>query len=130
MSHHRHAVTATGAPTAIGPYSHAVRSGGLLFCSGQVGLHPDRGELVPGGPAIQVRQCLDNLEAVCGAAGAKLRDAVRLTVYVTDMAAFAEVNEAYAAFFADDLPARVAVGVAALPAGAEVEVDAIVALPG
>jgi 2-iminobutanoate/2-iminopropanoate deaminase len=130
MNHHRHAVTATGAPTAIGPYSHAVRSGGLLFCSGQVGLDPDKGELVPGGPGEQVRQCLENLEAVCAAAGVTLRDAVRLTVYVTDMGAFGEVNEAYGAHFAADPPARVAIGVAALPAGAAVEVDAIVALPG
>lgn len=129
MSHHRHAVTATGAPTAIGPYSHAVRSGGLLFCSGQVGLDPNAGELVPGGPADEVRQCLENLEAVCAATGATLRDAVRLTVYLTDMGAFAAVNEAYGAYFAADPPARVAIGVAALPAGAAVEVDAIVALP-
>jgi 2-iminobutanoate/2-iminopropanoate deaminase len=130
MTHHRHAVTASGAPAAIGPYSHAVRSGGLLFCSGQVALDPNAGELVPGGPAEQVRQCLENLEAVCGAAGATLRDAVRLTVYLTDMGAFADVNRAYGEWFGEEPPARVALGVAALPAGAQVEVDAIVALPG
>ena len=130
MTHHRHAVIATGAPAAIGPYSHAVQSGGLLFCSGQVPLDPNAGELVPGGPGVQVRQCLENLEAVCAAAGATLRDAVRLTVYLTDMGSFAEVNEAYGQWFAEDPPARVAIGVAALPAGAQVEVDAIVALPG
>ncbi len=130
MTHHRHAVIATGAPAAIGPYSHAVQSGGLLFCSGQVPLDPNAGELVPGGPGGQVRQCLENLEAVCAAAGATLRDAVRLTVYLTDMGSFAEVNEAYAEWFAEEPPARVAIGVAALPAGAQVEVDAIVALPG
>jgi 2-iminobutanoate/2-iminopropanoate deaminase len=129
MTHHRHAVTASGAPAAIGPYSQAVRSAGLLFCSGQVALDPNAGELVPGGPAEQVRQCLENLEAVCGAAGATLRDAVRLTVYLTDMDAFADVNRAYGEWFGEEPPARVALGVAALPAGAQVEVDAIVALP-
>ncbi len=130
MTHPRHAVTATGAPAAIGPYSHAVRSGDLLFCSGQVPLDPNTGELVPGGPGAQVRQCLENLEAVCAAAGASLRAAVRLTVYLTDMGSFGEVNEAYGEWFAEEPPARVAIGVAALPAGAQVEVDAIVALPG
>jgi 2-iminobutanoate/2-iminopropanoate deaminase len=129
MTHHRHAVTASGAPAAIGPYSQAVRSAGLLFCSGQVALDPNAGELVPGGPAEQVRQCLENLEAVCGAAGATLRDAVRLTVYLTDMDAFADVNRTYGEWFGEEPPARVALGVAALPAGAQVEVDAIVALP-
>lgn len=130
MSHHRHPVTALGAPAAIGPYSHAVRSSGLLFCSGQIPLDPDSGELVGDTPAEQAIQCLENLKAVCAAAGATLDDAVRVTVYLTDMAAFAEVNEAYAGFFESDPPARVAIGVAALPKGAQVEVDAIVALPG
>lgn len=130
MSHHRHPVTALGAPAAIGPYSHAVRSSGLLFCSGQIPLDPDSGELVGDTPAEQATQCLENLKAVCAAAGATLDDAVRVTVYLTDMAAFAEVNEAYAGFFESDPPARVAIGVAALPKGAQVEVDAIVALPG
>jgi len=76
-----------------------------------------------------VRQCLDNLAAVCAAAGATLGDAVRLTVYMTDIAAFAEVNEVYDGYFAADPPARAAVGVAGLPKGVQVEVDAIVALP-
>jgi len=129
LPHHREVLTATGAPAPVGPYSHAVRTGGLLFCSGQVGLDPNGGGLVEGGPGAQVRQCLDNLEAVCAAAGAGLRDAVRLTVYVTDMGAFAEVNEAYGAYFPSDPPARVTIGVAALPGGAAVEVDAVVALP-
>jgi len=129
LSHHREVVTATGVPATAGPYSHAVRTGGLLFCSGQVGRDPDSGALAEGGPPAQVRQCLDNLETVCAAAGAGLRDAVRMTVYVTDMGAFAEVNEAYGAYFPSDPPARVTIGVAALPGGAEVEVDAVVALP-
>ncbi len=129
MSHHREVVTATGAPAPVGPYSHAVLAGGLLFCSGQVGLDPAGGGIVDGGPAAQLRQCLDNLEAVCAAKGASLQDAVRLTVYVTDMGAFGEVNEAYGERFSQDPPARVTIGVAALPAGAQVEVDAVVALP-
>jgi len=129
VSQHRETVTAIGAPAAIGPYSHAVRTGSLLFCSGQVALDPDSGELVGKTPAEQAERCLKNLHAVCAAAGATLDDAVRVTVYLTDMAAFADVNEAYAAFFEADPPARVAIGVAALPKGAQVEIDAVVALP-
>lgn len=130
MSQHREPVTAIGAPAAIGPYSHAVRAAGLLFCSGQIPLDPDSGELVGTTPTDQVAQCLRNLQAVCAAAGASLADAVRVTVYLTDMGAFAAVNEAYGAFFEADPPARVAIGVASLPKGAQVEIDAVVALPG
>jgi 2-iminobutanoate/2-iminopropanoate deaminase len=129
VSHHRESVTAAGAPAAVGPYVHAVRAGGLLFCSGQVPLDPDTGDLVPGPIGEQAARCLRNLEAVCAAAGAGLADAVRITVYLTDMEDFAAVNEAYGAFFADDPPARVAIGVAALPLGAAVEMDAVLALP-
>jgi 2-iminobutanoate/2-iminopropanoate deaminase len=129
MSHHREPVTALGAPAAIGPYSHAVRAGGLLFCSGQIPLDPDSGELVDGGPGEQARRCLDNLTAVCAAAGASLADAVRLTVYLTDMAAFAEVNDVYETYFEAEPPARVALAVAGLPKGALVELDAVIALP-
>ncbi|HVF77561.1 MAG TPA: Rid family detoxifying hydrolase [Solirubrobacteraceae bacterium] len=129
MSQHREPVTAIGAPAALGPYSHAVRAGGLLFCSGQVALDPETGELVGASPGEQATRCLQNLQAVCAAAGAGLADAVRCTIYMTDLSAFAELNEAYGAFFAADPPARVTVGVAALPKGAQVEIDAIVALP-
>ena len=129
MSQHREPVTAIGAPAAIGPYSHAVRAGGLLFCSGQTPLDPESGELVGDTPAEQATRCLENLQAVCAAAGAGLADAVRCTVYMTDLSAFADVNAAYGKFFASDPPARVTVGVSALPKGAQVEIDAIVALP-
>ena len=129
MSHHREPVTAVGAPAAIGPYSHAVRAGGLLFCSGQIPLDPDSGELVGESPAQQARRCLDNLSSVCAAAGAALGDAVRVTVYMTDLGAFNEVNEVYGTYFESEPPARVAIGVAALPRGAQVEIDAVVALP-
>jgi 2-iminobutanoate/2-iminopropanoate deaminase len=130
MSEHREPITALGAPAAIGPYSHAVRAGGLLFCSGQIPLDPDTGEIVGDTPAEQATRCLQNLEAVCAAAGTTLGDAVRLTVYMTDLGAFGPVNEAYATFFPADPPARVAIGVSALPKGAQVEIDAVVALPG
>jgi 2-iminobutanoate/2-iminopropanoate deaminase len=126
----RQVVSAAGAPDAVGPYSHAVRSGALLFCSGQTPLDPATGKLVEGPAGDQARRCLENLAVVCAAAGGRLADAVRMTVYVTDMAAFPQVNEAYAAFFGDDPPARVTIGVAALPLGADVEIDAVVALPG
>jgi 2-iminobutanoate/2-iminopropanoate deaminase len=130
MPVHREVVTALGAPAAIGPYVHAVRTGDLLFCSGQIPLDPESGELVGDTPVDQARQCLDNVSAVCEAAGATLGDAVKITVYMTDLSAFGEVNELYASYFAAEPPARVAIGVAALPRGAQVEVDAVVALPG
>jgi 2-iminobutanoate/2-iminopropanoate deaminase len=124
----RESVTAPDAPEAVGPYVHAVATAGLLFCSGQIPLDPKTGELVGRSPAEQAGRCLENLSAVCAAAGTTLGNAVKLTVYLTDMGALAEVNEVYAAFFERDPPARVAVGVAALPRGAQVEIDAVVAL--
>ena len=130
MSEVRRTVGTDAAPEAIGPYSQAVRHGDVLYCSGQIPLDPESGELVGDTPAEQARRCLQNLQAVCAAAGASLGDAVRCTVYMTDLAAFADVNELYAEFFDADPPARVAIGVAALPRGAQVEIDAIVALPG
>lgn len=128
MTAHRETVTAADAPEALGPYSHAVKASGLLFCSGQIPLDPATGELVEGAAPQQARQCLVNLQAVCAAAGADLADAVRCTVWLRDMGAFALVNETYAEFFESDPPARVAIAVSALPKGADVEIDAIVAL--
>ena len=125
----REPFTAPDAPEAIGPYVHAVRAGQLLFCSGQIPLDPRTGELVAGGAGDQAGRCLENLAAVCAAAGATLGDAIKLTVYLTDMDDFAEVNEVYGLFFEADPPARVAVAVAALPKGARVEIDAVIALP-
>lgn len=129
MSHHREPVTAPGAPDAVGPYSHAVKTGGLLFLSGQTPLDPATGKLVEGSVGDQTRRCLENLQIVAGAAGASLDDAVRMGVYVTDMTTFSQVNEAYATFFGDEPPARSTIGVAALPLGAQVEIDAVIALP-
>jgi len=128
MSHHRETVDAAGAPAAVGPYSHAVKAGGLLFCSGQIPLDPESGELVGETAAQQARQCLENLSVVASAGGAQLADAVRCTVYLTDMGDFAAVNEVYGEYLGESLPARVAYGVAALPKGAQVEIDAIIAL--
>ena len=128
MPQHRETVTALNAPAAIGPYAQAIRAGGLLFCSGQIALEPRTGELVEGDAGEQARRCLENLSAVCSAAGTALSEAARVTIYVTDMASFDEVNEIYASFFAADPPARVAIAVAALPRGARVEIDAVVAL--
>ena len=125
---HRQPVTAPDAPKPAGPYSHAVRSGGLLFCSGQVPIDPSTGSLAEGSIGDQARQCLENLKTVCEAAGAQLSDAVRMAIYVTDISTFAQVNEAYGAYFSTDPPARTTIGVAALPGGAQIEMDAIVAL--
>ena len=125
----RQSVSTDQAPQAIGPYSQAIRSGSLLFCSGQVPLDPSSGELVKDDIEGQTRRCLENLSAVCEAAGGSLSEAVRCTVYLTDMNDFARVNDVYGSFFeGGDPPARVAIGVASLPKGADVEVDAIVAL--
>jgi 2-iminobutanoate/2-iminopropanoate deaminase len=133
VAHHRHSVTAPDAPEAVGAYSHAVVSNGLVFCSGQLPLDPASGELVRGEVGAQVTRCLDNLAAVCRSAGANLADALRVTVYLANLPAdWGAANDAYNEYFGDaegDPPARVAIGAAALPKGARVEVDAVVALP-
>ena len=124
----RAAVAAPDAPAAIGPYSHAISHDGLLFCSGQLPVDATSGEMVDDSPAAEATKCLENLAAISRAAGTELARAVRLTIYTTRLDAFAEINEAYGAFFDDEPPARAAVGVAALPKGVAVEIDAIVAL--
>jgi 2-iminobutanoate/2-iminopropanoate deaminase len=129
MSHHRETVTAEGAPKAAGPYSHAVKSGGLVFLSGQTPIDPATGSLVEGSIGDRTRRCLDNLAIVAAAAGASLEDAVRMGIYVTDISTFKDVNEAYGTYFPSDPPARSTIGVASLPLGADVEIDAILALP-
>jgi 2-iminobutanoate/2-iminopropanoate deaminase len=124
----RKTIDAPDAPPAIGPYSHAVVAAGLLFCSGQIPLDKDSGELVGETAAEQARRCLENVRAVCVAAGTTLERAVRLTIYTTRLDDFAAINDAYAAYFPECAPARAAVGVASLPKGALVEIDAVVAL--
>jgi reactive intermediate/imine deaminase len=115
------------APKAIGTYSQAVRCGATVYLSGQIGLDPATMEMVAGvGP--QIHRVFQNLQAVAGAAGGNLKDAVKLTVYLTDLANFALVNETMAGYFQVPYPARAAVGVASLPRGALVEIDAILHL--
>lgn len=128
MTPKRSAVTTDRAPAAIGPYSQAIRHGDLLWCSGALPLDPGSGELVTDSPAAETIRCLENLQAICREAGTELANAVRVTVYTTRLDRFAEINEAYEAFFRAAPPARVTIGVAALPKGANVEIDAVVAL--
>lgn len=118
-------VRSDGAPAAIGPYSQAISSGDMVFCSGQLGLDPATGLLAGGSASEQVKRCLLNLEAVLSAAGLSMSDVVKTTLYLVDMGEFKEVNESYAAFFGESPPARSTVGVSALPLGARVEVEAI-----
>lgn len=113
------------APAAIGPYSQAMRAGDTLFLSGQIPLDPASGELIDGDFAARVRRVLDNLDAVCRAAGATLGDVVKLNVYLTDLARFAEVNSIMADVLETPYPARAAVQVAALPKGTDVEIEAV-----
>lgn len=113
------------APAAIGTYSQAVESGGLVFLSGQIPLDPGSMELAAGGMRAQIVRVFDNLKAVAAAAGCGLDDCLKLTVYLTDLAHFPLVNEVMAEYFSEPYPARAAVGVAALPKGAAVEMDAV-----
>jgi 2-iminobutanoate/2-iminopropanoate deaminase len=121
----RIAVHAPDAPAALGPYNHAVMTAGLVFCSGQLPLDPSTGQLVGNDAAEQTAQCLRNLETICAQAGTSLTRSVRLTLFLTDLADFDDVNKVYATFFEGSPPARVAVQVAALAGGAKIEIDAI-----
>ena len=116
------------APQAIGTYSQAIRAGSTVYLSGQIPLDPTTGELVTGDMEAQVRRVFDNLLAVAQAAGGDLSHVVKLTVYLTDLAHFALVNRVMAEYFSQPYPARAAVGVAALPRGAAVEMDGILEL--
>ncbi len=113
------------APRAIGPYSQAVRAGNTVYLSGQIPLDPKSGELVSGDFALETRRVFDNLKAVAEAAGDGLKDVVRVTIYLTDLGNFAKVNEVMSEYFKEPYPARVTVGVASLPRGARVEIDAV-----
>jgi 2-iminobutanoate/2-iminopropanoate deaminase len=121
----RERVTTTGAPAAIGPYSQAIVSDGLVFASGQVALEPETGQLVAGDVQAQTRRALRNLAAVLEAAGTSLTQVVKTTVFLTSMENFTPMNEVYAEFFPGDPPARSTVAVAELPKGALVEIEAI-----
>jgi reactive intermediate/imine deaminase len=118
------------APRAIGTYSQAVRVGDTVYLSGQVPLIPETMELVEGDAEAQIRRVFDNLQAVAVAAGGDLADLVKVNVFLTDLGHFPLVNEVMAEYFDEPYPARAAIGVAALPRGAQVEVDAVMVLGG
>lgn len=120
-------ISTPNAPAAIGTYSQAVRAGQTVYLSGQIGLEPASGQLVDG-IEQQIEQVFRNLKAVAEAAGGSLADAVKINIYLTDLAHFAKVNEVMARYFAQPYPARAAVGVASLPRGAQVEADAVLVL--
>jgi reactive intermediate/imine deaminase len=116
------------APAALGPYSQAVRHGDLVFLSGQVAIDPASGKLVEGGIEAQARQVFRNLRSVCEAAGGDLDSILKLTIYLVDLGNFAKVNAVMAELFTAPYPARATIGIAALPLGAEVEVEAVLGL--
>jgi len=126
----RQAIHAEGAPPALGPYSHAIVAGGLVFTSGQLGLDPLSSELVGPDIKIQTRQVLDNLKCILEAGGSSLEQVVRVRVYLTDLNDFAGMNEVVESYFPHQPPARACVGVASLPKGALVEMDAIGVVSG
>lgn len=116
------------APAAIGPYSQAVKVGNTVYLSGQIPLDPATGQLVDGGMEAQIRRVFDNLAAVARASGGSLADAVKLNIFLTDLGHFALINQIMADYFTEPYPARAAIGVAALPRGAAVEMDAVLVL--
>jgi len=121
-------IRTSAAPAAIGTYSQAVKVGNTVYLSGQIPLDPASGEMVAGEVRAQITRVFDNLVAVAGAAGGSLQDVVKLNVFLTDLKNFPQVNEIMAQYFQEPYPARAAVGVAALPRGAQVEMDAVMVL--
>jgi 2-iminobutanoate/2-iminopropanoate deaminase len=121
----RERISTTDAPNAIGPYSQAIASGNLVFCSGQVALEPASGALVEGDVRAQTRRALENLSGVLNAAGSSLAQVVKTTVFLLTMGDFTAMNEVYAEFFPGDPPARSTIAVAELPKSARVEIEAI-----
>jgi 2-iminobutanoate/2-iminopropanoate deaminase len=118
-------ISTTEAPAAIGPYSQGIAAGSLVFCSGQIPLDPTTGKLVGDNVAEQTERVLRNIEAVLGAQGIGLENVVKTTVFMTDLAKFDEMNQVYGSFFPGQSPARSTIQVAALPKGANVEIEAI-----
>ena len=123
-------ISTTSAPAAIGPYSQAVRHGDLVFFSGQIPLDPETMEVVTGGIEMQSVRVLENMSAVAKAAGGSLQDIIKLTIFLTDLADFAIVNDTMKRYFDAPYPARSTVQVAALPRGVSIEIEAIMAAPG
>jgi 2-iminobutanoate/2-iminopropanoate deaminase len=126
----KHAISTPLAPAAIGPYSQAIRSGNLVFLSGQIPLDPQTGNIVEGDAAVQTARVLQNLSAILEAAGSSLGQVLKTTVYLRDLADFAMMNEVYARFFDDTPPARATVEVARLPRNVSVEIDLIAEVEG
>lgn len=124
----RQTINTSNAPAAIGPYSQAVRVGTTVYLSGQIPLDPETQEIAGEDFAVQARQVFDNLSAVAAASGGSLDHIAKLTVYLTDLGRFAEVNEIMLEYFSEPYPARAAIGVAALPRNVQIEIDAILAL--
>ena len=124
----KQAIFSDSAPAAIGTYSQAIRSGGLVFLSGQIALDPDTMQIVAGDFEARARRVFDNLKAVTAAAGGELNQIVKLTIFLTDLNDFATINSVMEDYFDQPYPARAAVQVAALPKGADIEADAILAL--
>lgn len=118
------------APAAIGPYSQAVRTGNLVFISGQIPIDPVTGKVVAGSIRDQVHQVLRNIRAICEEAGGGLSDVVKTTIFLTDLGQFKAVNDIYAEYFTDHPPARATVQVAALPLGVHIEIEAILSIQG
>ena len=124
----RQSIHTDSAPQAIGPYSQAVRAGDTVYLSGQVPFDPATMQLVTGDMEVQARRVFENLKAVAEAAGGSLAHAVKLTIFLTDLASFAKVNEVMATYFAKPYPARSTIGVAALPRGAQIEIECVLHL--
>jgi len=122
-------ISTPNAPSAIGTYSQAVRAGDTVYISGQIPLDPSTGQMVTGDIDAEIRRVFDNLKAIAEAAGGSLAHAAKVTVFLTDLSHFARVNEIMATYFPQPWPARAAVGVAALPKGARVEVECILWIP-
>jgi reactive intermediate/imine deaminase len=125
----RQIIQTADAPKAIGPYSQAVRVGDTVYVSGQIPLDPVSGQIISGDIEAEIRRVFDNLKAIAQAAGGSLADVVKLNVFMTDLAHFAKVNEIMASYFSEPYPARAAVGVAALPRNARVEMECVLSLP-
>ncbi len=121
-------IKTASAPSAIGPYSQAVKHGSAVYLSGQIALDPETMKVVQGGISEQAHRVFKNLRAVCEAAGGTLDDIVKVTIYMTNLGDFSTVNQIMAEYFSEPFPARATVGVAALPLGVEVEVEAVLGL--
>ena len=124
----RHTISTINAPAAIGPYSQAIRHGNTVYLSGQIPLNPETMEVVTGNISAQAHRVFMNLRSVCEAAGGSLDDIVKVNIYMTNLGDFSTVNQVMAEYFSEPYPARATVGVAALPLGVEVEVEAVLGL--